>query len=191
MLDRELAFGVAAGGGNQLQPERARPLASDQTDAAGRCVEQHEVAGHQAFGRQRLLQQVLRCQALEHHRRAGFERDRVGQLAHALGRHHPGLAVAAGRVAGVSRAVADPQVGHACADRLDNASALHAQVQGQRVGVQAGALVDIDVVQADRVVADTDLAGTGFADGQVDELHHFGSAVLLDLDGLVHGLVLL
>jgi hypothetical protein len=55
----------------------------------------------------------------------------------------------------------------------------------------AGALVDVNIVQADRVMADADLAGAGFAHSQVDELHHLGAAVVLDLDGLVHGLDLL
>ena len=73
-------------------------------------------------------------------------------------------------------------MGHAGADRLDHAGALHAQRQRQRIGVQAGALVDVDEVDADGMVADAHLAGAGLADLQLDELHRFGAAELADLD---------
>jgi hypothetical protein len=68
------------GGGDQLQAQRLGPLAGDQAHAAGGGVEQHLVAGLQAFDRQRLLQQVLRGQALEHHGRAGLEAMSSGSL---------------------------------------------------------------------------------------------------------------
>ena len=58
------------------------------------------VAGLQAFHRQRLFQQVLRREALEHHGRAGLEADGIGQHTHAFGGHDPQLAIAAGRLAG-------------------------------------------------------------------------------------------
>jgi hypothetical protein len=77
-------------------------------------------------------------------------------------------------------------VRHAVAHRFDDTGAFHAQAQRQRVLVQAGALVDVDEVQADGVVADADLARAGLAHGQVDELHLLGAAVLADLDGLGH-----
>ena len=148
---------------------------------------QHEVARLQALGRQRLAQQVLRRQAFQHHRRASLEADFVGQPAHGQRGHHALLAVAAGRVAGVGGAVAGFQVRHALAHRLDDAGAFHAQVQRHRQLVQAAALVHVDEVQADGVVADADLARPGFAHGQVDKLHFFCAAVAGNLDGQGHG----
>jgi hypothetical protein len=97
-----------------------------------------------------------------------------GSLHHVPRRHHARLAVAAGRVAGVGGAVAGLQVRDALAHRLDDAGAFHAQRQRQRAGVQAGALVDVDEVQAAGVVADADLARAGLAHRQVDQLHCSG-----------------
>jgi hypothetical protein len=95
MLQRQPALGCTTGGADQLQAQRLGPLAGDQAHAAGGGMEQHVVAGLQAFDRQRLLQQVLRRQALEHHAGGGVEGDAVGQLGHRLGRHHAHLAVRA------------------------------------------------------------------------------------------------
>ena len=72
--------------------------------------------------------------------------------------------------------------------RLHHTGASHAQAQRQGIGVQAGALVHVDEVQAPRVVPHADFAGAGFPHRQVNELQHFGSAELLDLDGTGHGL---
>jgi hypothetical protein len=49
-----------------------------------------------------------------------------------------------------------------------------------------GALVDIDEVQADRLVADADLAGPGLADLDVHQFHFLGAAMLADADGFAH-----
>ena len=75
---RQLAFGVAAGGGNQLQTQRFCPLAGNQAHTAGGGVEQHKVAGHQAFNRAGFEQQILRRQTLEHHRGTRLKADAVG-----------------------------------------------------------------------------------------------------------------
>jgi hypothetical protein len=67
----------------------------------------------------------------------------------------------------------------ALAHRFDDAGAFHAQLQRHRQLVQAGALVDVDEVQADGLVADADLAGAGLADLDVDDLHLLGAAMLV------------
>ena len=181
------ALRVRAGRADQLQAHRARPLAGDQADAAGGRMEQHEVAFLQAALRLRALEQVLRGEALEHHGRAGVEVDRIGQLAHALGRHHAQLAIAAGRLAGVGGAVAGLQVRDARAHGLDDAGRFHAQRRGHLQRVQAGAVVDVDEVQADRLVADADFAGARLAHLHVDDLQLFRTAGLGDLYGFAHG----
>ncbi|MCY1520145.1 hypothetical protein D9M68_549160 [compost metagenome] len=180
---RELALGIAAGRADELQAERLGPLAGDEAHAAGRGMEQHEVARLQAFGGQRLLQQVLRGEALEHHGRAGLEGDVVGQFAHALGGHHAQFAVGAGRLARVGGAVAHLQVRHALAHCLDDARGFHAQLQRHLERVQAGALVGVDEVQAHGLVADADLAGAGLAHLDLDDLQFLGTAVAVDTDG--------
>jgi hypothetical protein len=150
-------------------------------------MEQHVVAVLQPLDGQRLLEQVLRGQALEHHGRPGLEADRVRQHAHALGRHHAHLAVAARRLAGVGGTVADLEVGHAFAHRLHDAGAFHAKLQRHGEGVEPAALVDIDEVQADGLVADADLARAGVAHGHIYEFELFGATGLVDLDGKGHG----
>jgi hypothetical protein len=186
VLQRQLALGRAAGGGDELQAQRPGPLAGDQAHAAGRGMPQHVVAGLQAFGRQRLLQQVLHRQALEHHAGGGVEGDVVGQLAHLRRGHDARFAVRARRVGGVGGAVTDLQVRDTLAHRFHHAGAFHAQRQRQRVLVQAGALVDVDEVQPAGVVADADLARAGLAHGHVDQLQLLGAAVGGDLDGARH-----
>ena len=81
----------------------------------------------------------------------------VGQLDQAVGGHHPLLGVAADG-AGVGAAVADLEVGHAGADRHDLAGTLRARHERQRHLVEARALVDVDVVDADRVLLEPHLA---------------------------------
>jgi hypothetical protein len=136
--------------------------------------------------RQRALEKVLRCHALEHHAGRGVERDALGQPHHVLRRHHTLLAVAARRVAGVGGAVAGLEVRDTLAHGLDDAGTFHAQRERQRVLVQARALVDVDVVQPRGVVADADLARARLAHRQVDELQLFGATVGGDLDRAGH-----
>ena len=183
MLQRQCAFGRAAGRAYELQPQRPRPLAGNQTHTPCGSVKQHKVTGLQSLDRQRLLQQVLRGQPLQHHAGCRVEGNAVGQAHHVLGRHHARFAVAARRVAGIGGAVAGLQVRDANAYRLDDAGAFHAQRQRQRVGVQACALVHIDVIQPARVMADANLTWPGFAHLALDKVHLLGAAVSGDLDG--------
>jgi hypothetical protein len=109
-----------------LQAQRLSPLGGNEADAAGNRMEQHEVARLQAALRLAPLEQVLGRQALEHHGGPGLERDRIGQAADELRRHHPPLAIGAGRLAGVGDAVAHLEMRHALAYRLHHTRGLHA-----------------------------------------------------------------
>ena len=147
-------------------------------------MKQHEVALFQAALRLGAAQQVLRGQALEHHGRASFKRNCVRQLAHALRRHDAHFAVTARRLAGVGGAVARLQVRDAFADGFDDARRFHAKLQRHGHRVEAAALVNIDEVQPNGLVADADLAGAGFTHLHLHQLEFFGAAVLVDADGL-------
>ena len=146
-------------------------------------MEEHKVTRLQAALGQCALEQVLGGQALEHHGRTGLEADAVRQLAHALGRHHPHFAIAARWLAGIGRAVAHLEVAHALAHRLDHTGGFHAQLHREVHRIEAAALVDINVVEAHRMVADTHLAGAGLAHGDLHQLQLLGAAVLGDVDG--------
>jgi quercetin dioxygenase-like cupin family protein len=71
-------------------------------------------------------------------------------------------------------------VGHALAHRLYYTGAFHAQLGGQSHGVEAGAVVHIDEVQAHRMVADTDFTRTRRAHLHLLQAQLFGSAVLVN-----------
>ena len=163
------------------RPERLRPLAGDQPDAAGRRVPQDRLACLDRVGP---LEQVLRGHALQHHRRSLLESDAVGQLHQLRGRHHARLRIRAVRRTGVGDAVARGDVGDALANRLDDAGAFHAEAAWQGLRIQAGAEVDVDVVQADRMVAHRRLAGTRCGQRHVLPRHHFRSANGVDADRL-------
>ncbi len=64
----------------------------------------------------------------------------------------------------VADAVADPDVGDACAYRLDHADRVTAQPARQAARVAPGAEVDVDEVHRDVGVAHARLAGAGVAD---------------------------
>jgi hypothetical protein len=174
------AFGVRARRAYELQAHGARPLTGNQSDAAGGRVEKHEVTLLQAALGLGPLEQVLRREALEHHGRAGVEVDSIGQLAHALGRHHAQFAITAGRLAGIGGAVTGLEVGDTLTHRLDHSRGLHAQRRRHRQRVQAGAVIDVDKVQSDAVVPDAYFAGARFAHAHVGDLQLFRAARLLD-----------
>ena len=117
---RELRLLVAADGADHGGAEMLGPLAEDQADAAGRGVEQDGVAGLDLIG---LADQVLRRQALQHHRRGGLVVDAVGQLQQAVGRDQPRFGIGAERRRAIGDAIAGLQVGDPGADFLDHAGA--------------------------------------------------------------------
>ena len=121
------AFFVAAGRANQLVTQRFGPLASNQAHTTGGGVEQNQVTGLQTALGQGALEQILHCQALEHHGRTGIKVDVVGQFADIFGRHHTRFAIASWRRTGIGSAVAGLQMRHASAHGLDHPRSLHAQ----------------------------------------------------------------
>jgi len=72
----------------------------------------------------------------------------------------------------------------AVADRHDLTGALGTGDERQRHRVQAGAVVDVDVVDADATEADEHLTGPRLRVGHVLEREHLGTAGLMDTDRL-------
>ena len=147
------------------RPERLRPLAGDQADAAGGRVEEHEVARRRPSAGSVCCSRYCAVRPLSIIAAPVSKSIASGSLHDVLRRHHAHLAVAARRVARIGRAVAGLQVRDARAHRLDDAGAFHAERQRQRQRVvQPGAVVDVDVVEAAGLVADADLARRRVAD---------------------------
>ena len=70
------------------------------------------------------------------------------------------------------------------ADGLDHTGALEPEPVRQRTAVQARAVVDIDVVEPDRVLPDTHFIRTGVSDVDFGVFEYVGSAMGADDDGL-------
>jgi len=179
--DGDLRF--AAHDADDARTERPRPLAEDEPDAARGGVHQQPVAALHAHG---AAQQIVRGEPFEHQHRGLFVADGARQLDDPLGRQVAQLAVAAGLRVHIGHAVADAQTAHAPSDGGDDAGGLSAETGGQRHRVEARAVVDVDVVQADGRVAQLHLARPGRAWVEVLELQDLGTSGLVETDGFGH-----
>jgi hypothetical protein len=113
--------------------------------------------------------------------------DAGGELHQAVGRNAALLGVGPGRDAGIGHAVAHGHLDHLRADRLNDPGGFQARGGRQRgQGVEAGAMVDVNEVQADGLVAHKGLAGAGGAGVNLFPAQHLGPAVLMDADGFDH-----
>ncbi len=122
----------------------------------------------------------MRRQALEHHRRGGRIVDRIRDFHQPGGVDHARLGVGA-EIHRVGDAVADREIADAVAERLDLADRFHAEDRRQVTDrVQAGAAVDVDVVEPAGALLQADLAGAGLADLDFFPAQHFGAAGLVD-----------
>jgi hypothetical protein len=110
----------------------------------------------------RAMQKVLGAHALQHERRGGLVVDVVGQCHDLLRGECAHVDVGTRRRACIGDAIARKQVGDAFADIDDDASSLHARRRGRLDhAVLAAAHVHVDVVDADRGVANAHFAATG------------------------------
>jgi hypothetical protein len=67
-------------------------------------------------------------------------------------------------------------------DALDDPGAFDPGRERQRLRIEAGAVIDVDEVEPDRVLAESDLAGAGLADLDRLPLQDLGAARLMDSD---------
>jgi hypothetical protein len=128
------------------------------------------------FQRIAAIEQVLDRHRLQHHSRRLLLAYAVGQLHDPDRRDDPNVCVGTDGAAGVGHAIAGFHVAHIGPDLLDHARRLRPDAARQRQRIEAGALVDVLVVEADRLVTNEDLAGTGVGDLDGLELEHLGAA---------------
>ena len=128
------------------------------------------------------LEQILRGHALQHHRRTLLERKAIGQIHQAVGGHEAHFGVGADRPGGIGHAIALFDIGHTLTDRLDHAGRFHADAARQRQGVQAGAVIDINVIEAAGAMAHARLARSGLAHLDVLPHHDLGAALFVQPD---------
>ena len=183
MVAGQFRFLPAADGADDGRAQMLGPLAKDQPDPAGGGVDQDGISFLDPVG---LAQEVADSHTLEHHRRRGLVRDAGRNLHHPVGRDQAFLRIGAKRRGRIGHPVADLEVGHIAAQRLDDARPLHAESERQRQLVEAGPVIDIDIVEPDGGVADAHLALPGAADFDLPPLHRRSGARLVDLDGVGH-----
>jgi hypothetical protein len=177
-LAGEGELGLAAGGGDDRRAQRLAPLDQDLADTAGGRVDQNGVA---VFHVETPADQELGGHALQQHRGGGLQADAVGDLHRALGRDNRGFAIGAqGPVVGDAVAHVEPR--DAIADRLDRPRRLQADHRRHLQRVETRAVIGVDIVQTDGLVANEDLAGGGRGDRKRDGFQHLRSARSNSLD---------
>ena len=180
MCKRQRTFCVRPCSSDQFDPFGACPLAGNQTNTACRRVEQHPIPALNFGG---AAKQVMRGQTFQHHCRALLEGNRIWQRANLCGRHDAGLGIGPGRLRGIGHAVAFFEMGHTCANRLDNPCGFHTQSMGQRHWIQARALININEIQPNGFVADFNLARLWVTHGPFNQLQDLRSTMCLEDDG--------
>jgi hypothetical protein len=121
-------------------------------------MEQHPLAGLHGKA---AVQQVLHGHALQEHRRGLLVADPVGYLDQPACRQVAQVGVGPGRAAGIGHPVAHLDLGDVRSHRLDHARRLAAETAGHLQGVVARAVIDVQIVQSNRALADQGLAGRG------------------------------
>ena len=131
--------------------------------------------GFNAIG---LAEQILRGEALEHHRGGLLIADAVGHLDQPAGGDQPRLGIGADRRIAVSDAIADFEVGDVGPELFDHAGAFIAEHRRQRQRVDAAAIVGVDEIEADGGLADARFARAGLADGTSSQVRTSGPPAL-------------
>ena len=111
--------------------------------------------------------------------------DAVGNPDQAIGRDHASLAVAAGNRR-IGNAVACPELGDLGANRLDHAGALVAWNERQAERKPPGTLHDLDIVQANRGVAQPHFVRPDIANLDLFPAQYFRAAKLMNANCVGH-----
>ena len=132
-----------------------------------------------------LAQQILRGEALQQHRRRDVVGKALRQLDQPVLGDHPFLRVGA-KAREVGHAVADLEVLDALADLDHLARAFIAGRERRRRGVEALAKINVNEIDADRVIADQNLATPRRRQFDVLDPHHLGAACFVNANSLDH-----
>src|SRR5882672_6537011 len=174
-------------GADHLHAKRFRPLARDQSHPARRRVHQDRFVALQPIG---LAKKILDGQTLEHHCSGLFEGDLRRQAHHRCCRHHTQIGVRTYRALRIRNAIALFEEFDVAAHRFHHPGRLGADAVRQRQRIKADAVINVDVIEPDRVLADTHLFRPRIADFEFDQLEFLRPAVLLHLDRFCLHLVL-
>ena len=104
----------------------------------------------------------------------------------ARGRNIPRLRIGADGAVAIGDTVPHLEACHALPHFLNNAHGLLAETGRQFHGIEAGAMVGINVIQADGRLLNADFAGFRLAKVHVHQLHDFRPACLLNSNSFCH-----
>src|SRR3954451_13426082 len=182
MVPCELGFFFGPDCADHGRAKRCRPLAHDEADAAGRCMDQDRVA---FVHREYRAQEHVRGHALQHHSRSLFAAYRVGQLHQPVGVDQPLFGIAADG-SRISDSVAALHIVDVGTDRFDHAGAFDARSERELLRVQPTAVIHIDEIEAGGLLPYLDLPTFGLSDLDVFPLEDIGSAGFVDSDRVWH-----
>ena len=175
-------LGLGADGGDDGGPDGLQPLGHDLADTAHGGVHQDGFAGLDRIGP---ANERFGGHAFQKDSGGHFGGDTLGDGDRAVGPNQAGFCVGAAGIGG-RNPVADVEAGHALAHRLDEPGHFATRYRRQFDRIEACALVRLDEVDPDRLVADQDLAGAWRRGIDLDELEDFGAAGADKTDG-AHG----
>ncbi len=171
-----------AGGSEDARPGGAQPLDEQLPDPAGGGVDEHRLPSLDLGA---AVDEELGGAALQHHGRGGLVADEAGERHGHVGSDDAARGVGADRTEAAADPVADGEVDDLGSDRFDDPGGLEADAARQRHGIEARAVIGVDEVDADRGVADEDLATAGIADRDLLQREHVGAAGCGETDGVI------
>ena len=137
------------------------------------------------------MNQVLHGATFHHDGGGSFIVDTVGELDQSRGREDARFPVRAfGTVGRIGHPVSHMEIVHVRAHFLDDAGAFASRYEREVQHVEAGPVVDVDEVEADRCVPYQDLSRPRSAGVVLAPLQYFGAAVPTYDDRSVHAPVL-
>ena len=171
------------------RPDMTGPLADERAHSPG-CGMNEESAAR--LHRIAAFQEISGCHTLQHHGRPLPGGNLLGQFHQPVSRNISHLGVGARRLSGVGHPVALPEFGHALPHHLYRSGPFQAGNGGKcRQRIEATPVIDIDKVEADRLMDQPDFARfrhpgiVGFPGKD------FGSASGMHPDCVCHGSILL
>src|SRR5258708_6577530 len=128
---------------------------------------------------------TAKAHTLQHLRGCLIEGDHLRQSHQPIGRDEPHLGVSPGRTC-IGHSIAGFKVTHILPDCLDGPGACEARDKGKRLRGVPGAVINIDVVEARRRLAQAYLTRPGLTDIDRCPVQNLGTARLPNLDRMRH-----
>lgn len=158
-------------------------MTGKQADTAGGRLEQNRIA---FLHRICPAQQVGRGQPFQHQRGGLLIADALRNLDDTVGADDTAVRIGPETAAGIGDPIADRDIRNTVADGIHRAGGLQPEHHRKIHGIQPASMIDIDVIETDGALRDTNLAGPGRGGIGFDGLHDLGATGFVDLDSVGH-----